>query len=108
VVVMPKAAAALTLVVVATKCRESVPPLARNQALAACALAIVSWVVKVLLATMNSVSAGRNWRSTGAMSWPSTLETKCITRPDCANASSAGTAICAPRSLPPMPMLTNQ
>ncbi|MBK6865518.1 MAG: hypothetical protein IPG91_19405, partial [Ideonella sp.] len=52
---MPKAAAASMLVVVATKWRcTSVPPLARNQALAACALAIVSFGSKVCMATMNS------------------------------------------------------
>jgi hypothetical protein len=51
-------------------------PLASNQAFAACALAIVSCVVKVLLAMTNKVSRGFSWRSTGAMSWPSTFETK--------------------------------
>ena len=62
---MPNFAAASTLVVVATKWRAmSLPPWARNQSRAACALAIVSWVVKVLQATMNSVSRGVSWRST--------------------------------------------
>ena len=104
---MPKAAAACTLVVVAAKWRAmSVPPCARNQARATCALAIVSCVVKVLLATMNSVRCGSRPRSTGAMSWPSTLLTKCSRLPWWQKASSAGTTICGPRSLPPMPMLT--
>ena len=84
----------------------SLPPWATNQARAACALAIVSCVVKVLLATMNSVDAGSSRRSTAVMSWPSTLETKWKFSPGCTKASSAGTAICGPRSLPPMPMLT--
>ena len=73
VVVMPKAAAASTCVVVATKCLAmSVPPSASNHARASCALAMVSWVAKVLLATMNSVSAGFSRRSTLEMSCPST------------------------------------
>jgi len=67
---------------------------------------MVSCVVKVLLAMMNSVSCGLICRSTGAMSWPSTLDTKWNCRPGCTKASSAGTTICGPRSLPPMPMFT--
>jgi hypothetical protein len=67
---------------------------------------MVSWVVKVLEATMNSVRVGSSRRSTGVMSCPSTLETKCRRRPGWHQASSAGTAICGPRSEPPMPMLT--
>ena len=104
---MPKAAAACKLVVTPTKCRAtSWPPCARNHSRATLALASVSWVVKVLLTTTNSVSSGLKRRSTGAMSWPSTLLTKCIVMPGCAKASSAGTTICGPRSLPPMPMFT--
>ena len=95
------------LVVVATKCfAMSVPPAASNQAFAACALAMVSCVLKVLLAMMNRVLAGSSLRSTGEISWPSTFDTKCSVRPGCANTSSAGTTICGPRSLPPIPMLT--
>ena len=79
---MPKAAAAVTLVVAATKCRAmSVPPFCRNQARATCALASVSCVVKVLDATMNSVRAASSPRSTDTRSCPSTLLTKCSRRP---------------------------
>ena len=54
----------------------SVPPLATNQLRAACALAIVSCVVKVFDAMMNSVCSGFTRRSTGSMSCPSTFDTK--------------------------------
>jgi hypothetical protein len=67
---------------------------------------MVSCVVKVLLAMMNKVRRASSPRSTGTMSWPSTLLTKCSFSPRWANASSAGTTIAGPRSLPPMPMFT--
>jgi hypothetical protein len=103
---MPKARAASTLVVSArsgARCRCR--PAASNQRLAERALVIVSVVVKVLEATRNSVLFRRQARSTAASSWPSTLETKWKRLPGAAN-SSASTAICGPRSEPPMPMLT--
>ena len=104
---MPKRAAASTLLVAATKCSSiRVPPCARNQARAVAALVIVSCVVKVLLATTKSVSAGRCRRSTEARSAPSTLATKWKVSPGWAKPARARTAICGPRSLPPMPMLT--
>ena len=79
---MPKAAALSRALLVAAKWRAtSVPPWERNQALAASALARVSCVVKVLLATMKSVRCASSWGSTAARSWPSTLETKCRRRP---------------------------
>ncbi len=66
---MPNSAAALVLLLVATKWRAtSVPPAARNQARADSALAMVSCVVKVLLAMMNSVFAGERSFSTEARS----------------------------------------
>ena len=48
----------------------------RNQARALCALAMVSWVVKVLEATRNSVVSGSTRLSASAMCEPSTLDTK--------------------------------
>ena len=107
VVWMPQALAASTLVVSAAKWRAtSVPPPASNQALADCALAMVSAVVKVLDAMRNRVVSGRSVRSTVSSAWPSTLETKCKRLPGWAWAASASTAICGPRSEPPMPMFT--
>ena len=74
---MPHSAALATLAVSATKCRAtSCPPWAANQSSAERALAMVSSVVKVLEATMNSVLSGRTACSTLASSWPSMLETK--------------------------------
>ena len=64
----------------ATKClataAASPPSAASSQSRAVCALVIVSSVVKVLEATMNSVSAGSRSRIASAKSVPSTLETK--------------------------------
>ena len=74
---MPNLAAASVLVVVATKGRRvSPPPLAMNQSRATAALAIVSCVVKVFEAMTNRVLRGSSPRSTGVMTWPSTLDTK--------------------------------
>ena len=67
---------------------------------------MVSIVVKVLLAIRNSVLSGCSCFEHAASSWPSTLLTKCRRLPVVAKASSASTAICGPRSEPPMPMLT--
>ena len=104
---MPNSRAAATLVVSAAKCRAmSVPPCASNQARAERALVMVSMVVKVLDAIRNSVLCGRTWRSTPASSWPSTLETKWKRLPGSTYSASAATAICGPRSEPPMPMFT--
>ena len=104
---MPKARAASTLVVSAAKWRAmSTLPDCSNQRLADCALAMVSAVVKVFEAIRNSVCSGARPRSTPASSWPSTFETKWKRLPGAANWSSASTAICGPRSEPPMPMLT--
>jgi len=104
---MPNWAAASMFVVTPTKCvAMSVPPWAVNHSRATLALASVSWVVKVFEATITSVFVGSRRRSTGAMSWPSTLETKWKRSLGCANSSSPITAICGPRSEPPMPMLS--
>ena len=104
---MPNVAAASMLVVTPTKCdATSVPPPAVNHSRATLALASVSCVVKVLEATMTSVVFGSRRLSTGAMSWPSTLDTKWKLSPGWRNSSSASTAICGPRSEPPMPMLS--
>ena len=112
---MPNCAAAAVLVVVAAKWRAMFlslslsfkPPVcAKNQARASAALAMVSWVVKVLLAMMNSVWRASSRRSTRVMSWASTLLTKCSRLAGWPKLSSAATTICGPRSLPPMPMCT--
>ncbi|MDT4835090.1 hypothetical protein FQZ97_687460 [compost metagenome] len=84
----------------------SVPPDCSYQRLAESAFVIVSAVVKVLEATRNSVCSGARPFSTPASSWPSTFETKWKRLPGATNSASASTAICGPRSEPPMPMLT--
>ena len=55
----------------------SSPSRSTSQARAEAALVIVSWVVKVFEATMNSVRAGSRPASVSARCAPSTLETKC-------------------------------
>ncbi len=55
-------------------------PACRNQARADCAFIMVSCVVKVLEATMNSVVSGLTRASSASRSWPSTFETKCMRR----------------------------
>ena len=75
---MPNFATSWAFVETATKClatAASSPRLARLQARAVRALVIVSSVVKVFDATMNSVSAGSRSRVASAKSVPSTLET---------------------------------
>ena len=72
---------------------------------------MVSMVVKVLLAIRKTVLSAFRCDSLAASSWPSTLLTKCRRLPpragsELAKASSASTAICGPRSEPPMPMFT--
>ena len=73
-------ATASALVETATKCLATA---ASRRALAAArpraepALVMVSWVVKVLEATMNSVRAGSSPARVSARCAPSTLETKC-------------------------------
>ena len=105
---MPKAATASLLVESATKCwpASASPSAAATQARALCALASVSWVVKVFEATMNSVVSGRQRFSTSPSAVPSTLETKCGVGPPPLNGVKASTAIAGPRSEPPMPILT--
>ncbi len=111
---MPKAAAASVLVVSAQKCleidsaalRSSLPPCARNQSRAECALTMVSRVVKDLDATRNKVLSGRVCASTWPSSCPSTFETKWKRLPAMRQSSSALTTMAGPRSEPPMPMLT--
>jgi hypothetical protein len=87
--------------------RRVLAALRSNQALAERALVIVSSVVKVLEAIRNSVLFGASFaQHREASSWPSMLETKWKRLPGMTNESSAATAICGPRSEPPMPMLT--
>ena len=82
------------------------PPKAEaSQRRAARAFAIVSRVVKVLDATMNSVRAGSSPARTEVRCAPSRLETKCTRGPPACGAS-ARQAIRGPRSDPPMPMFT--
>ena len=104
---MPNSAAAATLLVRATKWRAtSWPPLALNQASAERALTIVSKVVKLLDATTKSVVSGFKGASTAVNSWPSTFDTKWKRLPGITKSCKATTAICGPRSEPPMPMFT--
>ena len=66
------------LVDTATKCRavaRGSPSAARHQSRALCALVMVSSVVNVFEATMNSVSAGSRSRTASARSVASTFET---------------------------------
>ena len=67
---------------------------------------IVSIVVNVFDATMNSVSAGSRSRTASCRSAPSTFDTKRNVSSRSVNARSASYAIAGPRSEPPMPMLT--
>ena len=77
---IPKAATASAFVETATKCRaiadSSPPSAASTQARAVRAFVIVSSVVNVLEATMNSVSSASRSRVASAKSVPSTLDTK--------------------------------
>ena len=79
------------------------PPTSHRRA--ARALAIVSRVVKVLDATMNSVRAGSSPARVEVRCAPSRLETKCTRGPPACGASARQT-IRGPRSDPPMPMFT--
>jgi hypothetical protein len=86
-----------TLVVAATKWRPmSVPPWSRNQARATCRVGHGLLRGEGLAGDDEQRVLGRSLRSTGTMSWPSTLLTKCIVMPRWAQASSAGTTICGP------------
>ena len=75
---MPNAVTADVLVDTATKCAAKSVSLAccRNQRRAACALSMVSWVVKDFDATMNSVVAGSISASVAVVAWPSTFDKK--------------------------------
>ena len=68
------------------------------------ALVMVSMVVKVFDAMMNSVVAGFSRSSTEASAAPSTLETKCSRGRAFEYGASASHANLGPRSEPPMPM----
>ena len=78
VVSIPNSFTAFALVETATKCcaSEAREPCCKNQLRAACALSMVSCVVKVLDAMMKSVVSGCKPVSFASMSWPSTLERK--------------------------------
>ena len=77
---MPNFVTSAAFVETATKCFatdcSSPPKAATDQALAECALVIVSSVVNVFEETINSVSAASRSRAASARSVPSTLETK--------------------------------
>ena len=76
---MPNSRTLSAFVLTATKCRAtaagSPPSPARSQSRAVRALVSVSSVVNVLLATMNSVSAGSRSMIASRMSAPSMLDT---------------------------------
>ena len=80
---MPNLATSLALVETATKCLATSACVAtlRNQFRADWALVMVSWVVKVFEATINRVVSGFSFSSVVLRSVPSTLETKCASRP---------------------------
>jgi hypothetical protein len=68
---------------------------------------MVSWVVKVLEATMNSVVSGSRPLDRLGIRWvPSTLETKCGRGLGLIGLVSAAQTIFGPRLEPPMPILT--
>ncbi|GAQ73974.1 hypothetical protein T45_05740 [Streptomyces turgidiscabies] len=67
---------------------------------------IVSIVVNVFDATMNSVSAGSRSRTASCRSAPSTFDTNRNVNSRAVNARNASYAIAGPRSEPPIPMLT--
>ncbi len=77
---MPKRATSAAFVDSATKCRataaSSPPRPSSSQRRAVCAFVIVSWVVNVLDATTNRVSAGSRSRTASVKAVASTLETK--------------------------------
>ena len=106
---MPNFATSAALVESATKClatAASLPSLPTSHSRAESALVIVSWVVKVLEATMKSVCSALTSRSVSARWVESTLETKKHLIERLPNGVRAMFAITGPRSLPPMPMLT--
>ena len=73
---MPNARVPSKLVDTATSCLDASPPPWTNQSLAMRALAMVSWVVKVLLTITNMVVLGFNPDNTDSTWAPSTLLTK--------------------------------
>ena len=79
------------------------PSVSASQPFTRWALAIVSCVVKVLLATSTRVRAGSRVESSARQPCPSTLP-RCSAAIGEAGLISARTAITGPRSLPPMPM----
>ncbi len=106
---MPNSVTASVLVDRATKClatAERSPSSSKSHLRADLALVSVSCVVKVLLATVNSVVSGLTVFNVSARWVPSTLETKCARIPGFQYGRSASETINGPRSEPPMPMLT--
>mmetsp|Transcript_13495 Transcript_13495/g.39841 ORF Transcript_13495/g.39841 Transcript_13495/m.39841 type:complete len:243 (-) Transcript_13495:104-832(-) len=106
---MPNLEQPSVLVESATKClatADSGAPALRNQALAEWALVMVSWVVKVLEATMKSVVSACTLRRVSAMCVPSTLLTKWTVMSRLEKGLSASVTMTGPRSEPPIPMFT--
>lgn len=107
---IPKSATFPALVDSATKCRATAsgPAFspASSQDRAEVALVIVSIVVNVFDAMMNSVSAGSRSRTASWRSAPSTFDTNRTVRPRSVKERSASWAIAGPRSEPPIPMFT--
>ena len=60
---------------------DSLPAAFKNHSRAVWALVMVSWVVKVLEATMKRVVSGFTRRRASAIWVPSTFETKCTSIP---------------------------
>ena len=106
---IPNAATSFSAVETATKCFATalaLPSFSTSQSLAAPALDIVSWVVKVFEATMKSVCSAFTSRRVSARWVESTFETKKNFMLRFEYGVSAMFAMTGPRSEPPMPMLT--
>ncbi len=86
--------------------RPSSPSWPTSHSRADFAFVIVSIVVNVFDATMNSVSAASRSCVASQTSLPSTFDTNRQVRPRSVKSRSASYAIAGPRSEPPMPMLT--
>src|SRR5713101_1149809 len=98
---MPKLLTSLVLVDRATKCLAtwaSCLACARNQSLAVWALVSVSWVVKVLEATMNSVVSGFRRLVVSAIWVPSIFDTKWTLSPSWAYGFRASVTMTGTRS----------
>ena len=106
---IPNPATPSAFVLTATKCFATsswLPPLFKNQFFALLAFCMVSCVVKVLEAIMNSVVSASTFFSTSCKSAPSTLATKWKFSSSVTNGFNAFMTILGPKSDPPIPIFT--